>query len=136
MWLSFLITCAISLNPILMIDLIVLWQAKPVFIGISRRELNVRPTAFFFIKCSLESKEVEKLYGSAQDGFESTHLYAISKVILWILTSAFTSSPTDNFLAAFIHISRFLCCWYLCTVLSSSCIGRFSTWMLNSIWYC
>ncbi|CAO2840007.1 unnamed protein product [Amaranthus hypochondriacus] len=53
--------------------------AKPVFIGISRRELNVRPTAFFFIKCSLESKEVEKLYGSAQDGFESTHLYAISK---------------------------------------------------------
>ncbi|XP_019106576.1 nudix hydrolase 9 isoform X2 [Beta vulgaris subsp. vulgaris] len=53
--------------------------SKPVFIGISRRELNVRPTAFFFMKCSLQSKEIEKLYSSAQDGFESTQLYAISK---------------------------------------------------------
>ncbi|KAF5447040.1 hypothetical protein F2P56_032621 [Juglans regia] len=48
------------------------------FIGISRRELNVRPAAFFFIKCSLESKEIQKLYLSAQDGYESTQLYAVS----------------------------------------------------------
>ncbi|XP_074295122.1 nudix hydrolase 9 isoform X2 [Silene latifolia] len=52
---------------------------KPVFIGISRRELNVRPTAFFFMKCSLQSEEVQKLYGSAQDSFESTQLHTVSK---------------------------------------------------------
>ncbi|KAG6681574.1 hypothetical protein I3842_13G100600 [Carya illinoinensis] len=51
---------------------------NPLLIGISRRELNVRPAAFFFIKCSLESKEIQKLYLSAQDGYESTQLYAVS----------------------------------------------------------
>ncbi|GAB4824345.1 Nudix hydrolase 9 [Ancistrocladus abbreviatus] len=51
----------------------------PVFIGISRRELNVRPTAFFFIKCTLQSKEIQELYSGAQDGFESTQLYAVSR---------------------------------------------------------
>ncbi|PIN23957.1 hypothetical protein CDL12_03323 [Handroanthus impetiginosus] len=50
----------------------------PVFIGISQRVLNVRTTAFFFIKCSLHSKEIQQLYGSAQDGYESTQLYAMS----------------------------------------------------------
>lgn len=59
----------------------------PVFIGISRRELNVRPTAFFFMKCALQSKEIQKLYGSAQDGFESTQLHAVSKDELGKLTS-------------------------------------------------
>ncbi|KAI4322186.1 hypothetical protein L6164_021903 [Bauhinia variegata] len=54
----------------------------PAFIGISRRELNVRPTAFFFIKCSLGSKEVQQFYTSAQDGFESTQLYAVSMIEL------------------------------------------------------
>ncbi|KAL9235230.1 hypothetical protein vseg_010009 [Gypsophila vaccaria] len=52
---------------------------EPVLIGVSRRELNVRPTAFFFLKCILQSDEVQKLYGSAQDGFESTQLHAVSK---------------------------------------------------------
>ncbi|KAK9123609.1 hypothetical protein Sjap_013211 [Stephania japonica] len=51
---------------------------NPVFIGISRRELNVRPTAFFFIKCTLDSKEVQELYSNAQDGYESTQLYTVS----------------------------------------------------------
>ncbi|KAE8038971.1 hypothetical protein FH972_011429 [Carpinus fangiana] len=60
---------------------------SPVFIGISRRELNVRPTAFFFIKCSLESKEIQKLYLSAQDGYESTQLYAVSMIDLENMTS-------------------------------------------------
>ncbi|KAL8159049.1 hypothetical protein V2J09_000586 [Rumex salicifolius] len=50
----------------------------PLFIGISQRTLNVRPAAFFFIRCNLKSQEVQLLYGSAQDGFESTHLYAVS----------------------------------------------------------
>lgn len=50
----------------------------PVFIGISRRVLNVRPAAFFFIKCSLPSKEIQQLYSSAQDGYESTQLYTVS----------------------------------------------------------
>ncbi|KAF8402818.1 hypothetical protein HHK36_010909 [Tetracentron sinense] len=59
----------------------------PVFIGISRRELNVRPTAFFFLKCSLESKEIQQLYASAQDGYESTQLYAVSRVELENMTS-------------------------------------------------
>ncbi|KAK9734877.1 hypothetical protein RND81_04G169000 [Saponaria officinalis] len=53
--------------------------SEPVFIGVSRRELNVRPTAFFFLKCVLRSDEVQKLYGSAQDGFESTQLHSVSK---------------------------------------------------------
>ncbi|ESW04123.1 hypothetical protein PHAVU_011G069100 [Phaseolus vulgaris] len=49
----------------------------PTFIGISRRNLNVRPAAFFFINCSLDSKEVQQFYSSAQDGYESTQLYAV-----------------------------------------------------------
>lgn len=52
---------------------------NPVFIGISRRVLNVRPTAFFFIKCTLQSNEIQHLYSSAQDGYESTHLYSVSR---------------------------------------------------------
>ncbi|XP_031485910.1 nudix hydrolase 9 isoform X2 [Nymphaea colorata] len=48
--------------------------SDPLFIGISRRELNVRPTAFFYIKCSMESEEVDRLYHTAQDGYESTQL--------------------------------------------------------------
>ncbi|XP_075093465.1 nudix hydrolase 9-like isoform X8 [Nicotiana tabacum] len=52
--------------------------SSPIFIGISRRVMNVRPTAFFFIKCNLQSDEIQQLYSSAQDGFESTQLYAVS----------------------------------------------------------
>lgn len=55
---------------------------KPVFIGISRRELNVRPAAFFFIKCNIDSKEIKKLYSTAEDGFESTQLYTVSMIEL------------------------------------------------------
>lgn len=51
----------------------------PVFIGISRRELNVRPTAFFFLKCNMLSEDIYKLYSSAQDGYESTQLYTVSR---------------------------------------------------------
>ncbi|KAJ8636953.1 hypothetical protein MRB53_011220 [Persea americana] len=51
----------------------------PVFIGISRRELNVRPTAFFFLKCNLKSQEIQQLYSKAQDGYESTQLYTVSR---------------------------------------------------------
>ncbi|RZB74795.1 Nudix hydrolase 9 isoform D [Glycine soja] len=54
----------------------------PAFIGISRRNLNVRPAAFFFIKCGLDSKEVRQFYSSAQDGYESTQLYAVPMVNL------------------------------------------------------
>ncbi|XP_057954169.1 nudix hydrolase 9 isoform X5 [Malania oleifera] len=52
--------------------------STPVFIGISRRELNVRPTAFFFIKCRLQSKEIQQHYCRAQDGYESTELFTVS----------------------------------------------------------
>ncbi|KAM7266727.1 hypothetical protein ACFE04_004624 [Oxalis oulophora] len=54
------------------------YLSDPLFIGISRRELNVRPTAFFFMKCSLQSEEIQNLYSTAQDGFESTQLYTLS----------------------------------------------------------
>lgn len=74
-WVSFLFT----------INILILMQQNPLFIGISRRELNVRPAAFFFIKCSLDSKEIQKLYLSAQDGYESTQLYAVSMVSLNII---------------------------------------------------
>ncbi|XP_042044927.1 nudix hydrolase 9-like [Salvia splendens] len=50
---------------------------KPIFIGISQRALNVRPTAFFFIKCSLKSEEIHKCYSSAEDSYESTQLYTM-----------------------------------------------------------
>lgn len=53
--------------------------SSPIFIGISRRVLNVRPTAFFFITCRLNSVEIQKLYSNATDSYESTQLYAVSK---------------------------------------------------------
>ncbi|MED6147152.1 Nudix hydrolase 9 [Stylosanthes scabra] len=59
----------------------------PAFIGISRRDLNVRPAAFFFIRCNLDSKEVQKFYSNAQDGYESTQLYALSMAELESMTS-------------------------------------------------
>jgi hypothetical protein len=55
-------------------------QCNPLFIGISRRVLNVRPAAFFFIRCNIESKEIQRLYAGAQDGYESTQLYTVSLV--------------------------------------------------------
>ncbi|XP_043714913.1 nudix hydrolase 9 isoform X1 [Telopea speciosissima] len=61
--------------------------SNPVFIGISRRELNVRPTAFFFIRCNLESGEIQQLYCNAQDGYESTQLYFVTRGELENLTS-------------------------------------------------
>ncbi|KAJ4725899.1 nudix hydrolase 9-like [Melia azedarach] len=58
----------------------------PLFIGISRRLLNVRPAAFFFIKCSLQSEEIQQLYSTAQDGYESTQLYTVSMIELENMT--------------------------------------------------
>ncbi|KAF5191641.1 Nudix hydrolase [Thalictrum thalictroides] len=55
------------------------YLSDPIFIGISRREFNVRPSAFFFLKCSLESKEIQKLYSTAQDGYESVRLFTVSR---------------------------------------------------------
>lgn len=52
--------------------------STPLFIGISRRELNVRPAMFFFIKCSHHSDDIPRLYSSAEDGFESTQLHTVS----------------------------------------------------------
>ncbi|CAI0451904.1 unnamed protein product [Linum tenue] len=54
----------------------------PVFIGLSRRILNVRPAAFFYMKCNLPSKEIHQLYSSALDGYESIQLHTVSPVIL------------------------------------------------------
>jgi len=50
----------------------------PVFIGVSCREMNVRPTAFFLTKCDIDSTGINELYSKAQDGYESTKLYAVS----------------------------------------------------------
>ncbi|CAH8356544.1 unnamed protein product [Eruca vesicaria subsp. sativa] len=54
--------------------------STPLFIGISRRELNVRPAMFFFIKCSHHSDDIPRLYSSAEDGFESTQLHTVALV--------------------------------------------------------
>ncbi|XP_021889152.1 nudix hydrolase 9 [Carica papaya] len=59
---------------------------NPLFLGISRRVLNVRPAAFFFIKCSLKSEEIQQLYCSAQDSYESTQLYTVSMIELEDMT--------------------------------------------------
>ncbi|KAK4780542.1 hypothetical protein SAY87_016648 [Trapa incisa] len=56
--------------------------SNPQFIGISRRRLNVRPAAFFFMKCSLSAEEIQKCYSTAQDGFESTQLYTMTLIEL------------------------------------------------------
>ncbi|XP_074359225.1 nudix hydrolase 9 isoform X1 [Apium graveolens] len=50
---------------------------SPLFIGLSLRVFNVRPAAFFFIKCNLQSEEIQRLYSSAKDGYESTQLYTV-----------------------------------------------------------
>jgi hypothetical protein len=44
--------------------------------------MNVRPTAFFFTKCGIDSTGVNELYSKAQDGYESTKLYAVTMVSL------------------------------------------------------
>jgi hypothetical protein len=49
--------------------------------------MNVRPTAFFFTKCDIDSSGVNELYSRAQDGFESTKLYAVSVVSLVVLAT-------------------------------------------------
>ncbi|XP_012064954.1 nudix hydrolase 9 isoform X2 [Jatropha curcas] len=54
------------------------------FIGISCRVLNVRPAAFFSIRCHLGSEEIHQLYHNAQDGYESTQLFTVSLVFLHI----------------------------------------------------
>lgn len=56
-------------------------QSVPIFIGISQRLENVRPTAFFFLRCDMQSNEIHDVYCHAQDGFESTKLYSVSKVM-------------------------------------------------------
>ncbi|ESQ37372.1 hypothetical protein EUTSA_v100026331mg, partial [Eutrema salsugineum] len=61
--------------------------SSPLFIGISRRELNVRPAMFFFIKCSHHSDEIPRLYSIAEDGFESTQLHTGSMDELKTMTS-------------------------------------------------
>ncbi|CAM6110417.1 unnamed protein product [Calypogeia fissa] len=65
--------------------------SEPVFIGVSRRKLNVRPTAFFYVKCSLTSAEVMDVYKHAEHSFESTVLLSSSSDEL--LESAGTKMP-------------------------------------------
>ena len=49
--------------------------------------MNVRPTAFFFTKCDIDSTGINELYSKAQDGYESTKLYAVSVVSLTALAA-------------------------------------------------
>jgi hypothetical protein len=60
----------------------IMLQCEPLFIGISQRVINVRPTAFFYVKCTISSPQVQEFYQCATDGFESTHLLAIPKAEL------------------------------------------------------
>lgn len=83
--------------------ILIIMQFNPVFIGVSCRVLNVRPAAFFFVKCNLHSKEIQELYSTAQDGYESTHLYTVSRV-----SSNFVSSR-DIFHLRTLKIKCFFC---------------------------
>lgn len=42
--------------------------------------MNARPTAFFFLRCNLLAEEVREFYSKAQDGFESTQIFTVSRV--------------------------------------------------------
>uniref|UniRef100_A0A452XQB2 Uncharacterized protein n=2 Tax=Aegilops tauschii subsp. strangulata TaxID=200361 RepID=A0A452XQB2_AEGTS len=53
-------------------------QTEPILIGVSRRETNVRPAAFFYMRCNIDSSAITELYARAQDGYESTKIYAVS----------------------------------------------------------
>ncbi|EFH70431.1 hypothetical protein ARALYDRAFT_891797 [Arabidopsis lyrata subsp. lyrata] len=48
---------------------------------------NARPAMFFFIRCSHHSDDIQKLYSSAEDGFESTQLHTVSMDELKTMTS-------------------------------------------------
>eukprot|EP00245_Coleochaete_scutata_P004413 TRINITY_DN1697_c0_g1_i2.p1 TRINITY_DN1697_c0_g1~~TRINITY_DN1697_c0_g1_i2.p1 ORF type:complete len:431 (+),score=52.39 TRINITY_DN1697_c0_g1_i2:161-1294(+) len=52
--------------------------SQPLFIGVSQRKLNARPTAFFYVRCFLVSSEVLLHYASAAHKFESVRLLAVS----------------------------------------------------------
>lgn len=65
--------------------------SDPVFIGVSRRKVNVRPTAFFYAKCSLTAAEVMDVYRHAEHSFESTVLLSSSPDAL--LEAAGTKMP-------------------------------------------
>lgn len=53
--------------------------SDPLFIGVSRRILNARPTAFFYVKCTISTAEVLQFYKDAHDKYESTQLLSIAK---------------------------------------------------------
>eukprot|EP00249_Psilotum_nudum_P008186 c21103_g1_i2 orf=315-1226(-) len=55
------------------------YLSDPLFIGVSRRVVNARPTAFFYLKCSISSAEVLNFYAHAEHGFESTGLLRFPK---------------------------------------------------------
>ncbi|KAG6503099.1 hypothetical protein ZIOFF_035389 [Zingiber officinale] len=40
---------------------------------------NIMPTAFFFLRCNLPAEEVREFYSKAQDGFESTQIFTVSR---------------------------------------------------------
>lgn len=81
----------------------IMLQCEPLFIGISQRVINVRPTAFFYVKCTISSPQVQEFYQCATDGFESTHLLAIPKVkdtkylFLWCPSTKPNISLTNGF---------------------------------------
>lgn len=92
-----------------MLNLLLVMQSTPLFIGISQRKLNVRPTAFFFLKCSLTAEEIQQCYSTAQDGFESTQLYTVTLVsphshIIW------ASNMLGDFFRHDMHIWLIKCC--------------------------
>lgn len=70
---------------------------EPVFIGVSRREMNVRPAAFFFMRCNIDSSAVTELYSRAQDGYESTNLYTVSAEELRGLSHQMTGCHCGGF---------------------------------------
>ncbi|KAL4334120.1 hypothetical protein GQ457_07G033940 [Hibiscus cannabinus] len=67
---------------------------------------------FFFIKCSLESKEIHQLYSKAQDGYESTQLYTVSMIEVEQMTSKMPGCHQGGFALykLMIEASKNTCC--------------------------
>lgn len=87
-----------------------LLQTIPEFIGVSQRAMNVRPTACFFVRCNLDSTRIQELYSKAQDGYESTRLFAVSMVSL--RTSILSEFLLDNY-CLFVFIGLFAQLYWL-----------------------
>lgn len=79
--------------------------------------MNVRPAAFFYIKCNLLPEAVINFYDRAQDGYESTGLFALPKVssscITFLSIGTFAMLPVIDVMLSFVIIDI---SWIICLI--------------------